>query len=188
LGEHQKNPILLYLRNLTFSKKIEFNEIFCDITIMSQFNFFRYDWFADLRFRVYDAVAALSMYKSFVRSFLKFYQTPNIHKFYHHSKTEYLAKLDTLLVIQLKEHLKTPNVPCSSRLENLLVTVQSWNLGELFTISRLLQDYQNFKKFGVEHLSFFYWKDASSSAYQNYSLLIKSYNLAKACHITLDES
>jgi len=171
------------IRNKIFSIKLDLNEIFCQLTIMSHFEYFYYDWFADARFRIYFGQASLNPYKPFVRSFLQFYHSPNINelsKILSPGHSSYTKNVKNLLKIQLISWLKSDIIPESSNLRDLLKFTPTWKLGSLFFISRLVQDFHicNHK------YTFFYWKDTSSSGYQNYSILTKSLRLAQASSLS----
>jgi DNA-dependent RNA polymerase len=150
---------------------------------MSHFEYFYYDWFVDARFRIYFAQASLNPYKPFVRSFLQFYHSPNLNHIYkstNQSRETYTKVIKKRLKLQLYAWLKTNEIPPSSNLRDLLALKPTWKLGSLFFISRLVQDFH----IKDHQYSFFYWKDTSSSGYQNYSILTKSLRLAQASSLS----
>jgi hypothetical protein len=117
----------------------------------------------------------INPYKPFVRSFLQFYHSPDIgklSKILSPGHSSYTKKVKNLLKTQLTCWLKSEDIPKSSNLRDLLILKQTWKLGSLFFISRLISDF--YAK--DHHYNFFYWKDTSLSGYQNYSILAKSAN------------
>ena len=187
LMEHYQT-ICNKLNNRVRSYKISLNELFCNIAIMMNFENFCYNWFVDGRKREYPANDCLSYYKPFVRPFLSFYKTHNFNETIEMRKISRKGEYANAKVLQslLKDQIIHIWSNFDDKMHSLqdLLSNKGWKLGELFTLSCLINDYNGFianKDYKFKH---FFSLDCSSSGTQNMSMLLKSKRLAQACSIS----
>jgi hypothetical protein len=179
--------------NNIYSKKLTLNEIFYELSIMSNFGYFMYSWFTDGRGRLYTKSMLTLQNMPILRCLISFYKATNIEEYaryiyldknqqklpYAYIKDDLINSVNAIYRKKLTEYSIT-----NYKEVTFMAYCKQLPIGNRFLGYALLLDYLKFQQNPEKHrFSHSISWDATNSGLQMMAILFKSQNLAQYCNL-----